>query len=352
MGEEELEAIREVMFSGVLTNGRQTAAFESEFAIRHDVAHAVAMANGTVALAAMYRAMGIGSGDEVIVPSMTFISTATSVLHVGATPVFADIDAATFNLDPADVARRVTSRTKAVMAVHYAGHPAPMDELQGIADAAGIALLEDAAEAHGAADGGRPVGGLGKLAMFSFTPTKNMTTGEGGIVTTDDPALAARLRLLRNHGQSSLYRHETLGWNWRMTEMQAAMGRVQLRKLDVILARKRANAAWLTQRLAAVPGVTPPSVRPGAEPVYMLYTVLLDRDRDRVLDYLLAAGIEARVYFPPAHKQPIFVGDSSDLPVTDDVSRRMLSLPMHSLLTKEELGEVAAKLTRAIRRGG
>src|SRR6266702_7833436 len=195
---------------------------------------------------------------------MTFVSTATCVVHVGATPVFADIDPRSFNLDPGEIARLVTSRTRAVMAVHYAGQPGELDQMQKICADHGLLLLEDAAQAAGAQFRGRPVGTFGKSAMFSFTPTKNITTGEGGMVLTDDVVTADRLRLLRNHGQRRLYEHQLIGYNWRLTEMQAAIGRVQLRKLDPILARKRANAAWMDCRLAELPGVTPPYAAPSA----------------------------------------------------------------------------------------
>ena len=347
-GEQEVQAIREVLDSGILTNGPRTARFESAFAERHRVAHAVAFSNGTVALAAMYRALGIGVGDEVVVPSMTFISSATSVLHVGARPIFAEVHPRSFNLDPGDVWRKITRHTKAVLAVHYAGQPAAMDELQAVCDAAGVALLEDAAQAVGASYRGRPTGGLGRMAMFSFTPTKNITTGEGGLVTTDDPDLAARLRLLRNHGQVSPYRHEVLGWNWRMTEMQAAMGIVQLGRLDGILQRKRRNVAWMNARLVGIPGLTPPWRDPRVQPVHMLYTCLLDTGRDEVLTGLLAAGIEARIYFPPAHRQPIFSQAGAALPVTESLSQRMLSIPMHAQLTSDELEIVASTLEHLI----
>jgi perosamine synthetase len=316
----------------------------------------VAFANGTVALQAMYLAAGIGPGDEVVVPSMTFISTATSVLHVGATPVFADVDPETYDLDPADVARRITPRTKAIVAVHYGGQPADVDELRAVADGCGALLFEDAAEAHGAAYKGRPVGGLGAASMFSFTPTKNITTGEGGMVLTDDADLAEALRLLRNHGQSALYQHTVLGYNWRMTEMQAAMGVVQTGRLDGILERKRANAVRMGQLLADVPGVRPPVVRPDRDHVYMLYTTVLDAgiDRDAVLKRMLDMGIEARVYFPPAHRQPVFAatgGPAAVLPVTEDLARRMLSLPFHSRLSSDELAEVAVALRESIAAG-
>jgi len=348
MGEEEVQAIRDVLHSGILTNGPRTAEFEQAFARRHQTAYGVAFANGTVALAGMYLACGIGPGDEVIVPSLTFISSATSVLHVGATPVFAEILPGTYDLDPADVRARITPRTKAILAVHYGGQPADMDSLREVAAEAGVVLLEDAAEAHGARLHGRPVGGLSKAAMFSFTPTKNITTGEGGLVTTNDAALADTMRLLRNHGQGALYRHDTLGYNWRMAEMQAAMGVAQLERLDGILARKRANAQWMAHRLADVEGVHPPVVRAGAEHAYMLYTVTLDVDRDAVLASMLAAGIEARVYFPPVHRQPVFLDVGAQLPVTDAVAGRILSIPFHSALTEEELELVAATLEAAV----
>jgi perosamine synthetase len=348
VGEEEVEAIRRVLYSGVLTNGPMTAEFERVFAQRHQVNFAVAFSNGTVALAAMYLGLGIGHGDEVIVPSMTFISSATSVLHVGATPVFADVLPDTFTLDPADVERRITPRTRAVLAVHYGGQPADMTELMQIASDRGVILLEDAAQAHGSSYRGRPVGGLAKAAMFSFTPTKNITTGEGGIVTTDDRDLDSQLRLLRNHGQTSLYQHATLGFNWRMTEMQAAMGVVQMRKLDALIKRKRSNAIHLAAALRNVLGVVPPAARDDREHVYMLYTTLVERGRDHVLDALLEAGIEARLYFPPAHLQPIFQGSPDDLPVTNLLSRQMLSLPFHAALTTADLNEVASKLEAAL----
>jgi perosamine synthetase len=341
IGAAEFAAVGEVLASGVLTGGPRTCRFEEAFAVKHGVPFAVAFANGTVALSAMYLALGIGPGDEVVVPSLTFVSSATSILHVGAIPVFADIDPETFNLDPRDVARRITKRTKAILAVHYGGQPADMDGLQQVADDARVILLEDAAEAHGATFRDRPVGGLGKAAMFSFTPTKNITTGEGGIVTTHDESLAVDLRLLRNHGQTDLYHHSIVGFNWRLTEMQAAIGEIQLRKLDRILQRKRANAQRMAVLLDGVPGVQIPRERPDRKHTFMLYTLLV-ADRERMMADLHGAGIEARIYFPPAHRQPIFAGTQVALPVTDEVSQLMVSLPFHSLLTGGELEEMAS----------
>jgi perosamine synthetase len=353
VGEAEIDAVRQVFASGILTGaGPQNAAFEREFAARHRCAHAVTFSSGTTALAAMLLAEGIGPGDEVIVPSMTFIATATSVCHVGATPVFADIDPRSFNLDPDEIPRLVTRRTRAVLTVHYAGQPGALDRLAKACADHGLLLLEDAAQAAGAEFGGVPVGGFGKSAMFSFTPTKNITTGEGGIVVTGEAETADRLRLLRNHGQRRLYEHEIIGYNWRLTEIQAAIGRVQLRKLDAILERKRANAAWMSARLAEVPGqfgLTPPYQVPDASPTHMLYTCLVDYGRDAVLRHLLRQGIEARVYFPPAHLQPPFFGGHRQLPVTEQVAARMISIPMHAQLTGAELDEIADAVEDAVR---
>lgn len=348
VGAEEIEAVTRVLSSRHLTNGPETEAFEREFAERHQVQHGVAFANGTLALMALYAALGIGAGDEVIVPSLTFVSSATSVSLVGATPVFADVDPESFNIDPADVARRITQRTRAILAVHYGGQAADLDELRAIAQDGGVTLLEDAAEAHGATYRGRPVGGWGRAGMFSFTPTKNITTGEGGLVTTDDGDLAERLRLLRNHGQTGPYRHELLGWNMRITEMQAAIGRAQIAKLDQILERKRRVAAALTANLSGLPGVAPPVVKADRDHVWMLYTLKLDQERDQVLDALLADGIEAKVYFPPAHLQPIFSPGAASLPVTEDLAGRLLSLPVHSRLSADDVVAVAESLEKAL----
>lgn len=349
-GEEEVEAMRDVLASGILTNGPATRRFEAAMAERHGTAFAVAMANGTVGLAAMYLAAGIGPGDEVVVPALTFIGTATAVSHVGATPVFADILPDTFTLDPADVARRITDRTKAIVPVHYAGQAADLAALRRLADDAGVALLEDAAQAHGATYRDRPVGSWGDSAMFSFTPTKNITTGEGAVITTNDEATARHLRLLRNHGMSQQYFHEILGYNWRLTELQAAMGVVQLGRLDAILATKRANAVVLGELLAKIPGVVAPVAAEDRDHPYLIYTVLVDADRrDAVAAALDEARIEHRRYFPPIHHQPIYAHlPDPGLPVTDDVYARAVSVPFHSRLTGTDLSDIAAAIAAGL----
>lgn len=351
VGEEEIAAVSRVLRTPILTSGPETEAFESEFAAFHGTGHGVAFANGTVALSALFAGLGIGPGDEVVVPSLTFVSSATSVVFAGAQPVFAEVDPDTFNLDVADVARRLGPRVKAVLAVHYGGQPADLAELAQLASAAGVTLLEDAAEAHGARYQGRYVGGWGTAGMFSFTPTKNMTTGEGGMILTGDGDLADRLRLLRNHGQTEPYVHSLMGCNLRITEMQAAMGRAQLRKLSGILARKLALADEMDRLIDKVPGVQYPVVRPDRDHVHMLYTIKLDAGppaRDRIIEEMARRGIETRVYFPPVHRQPIFSQSSASLPVTEDLADRILSLPIHSKLTFDEVEAVSAALSESI----
>ena len=351
VGAAELDAISAVLESGVLTNGPATVRFESAFAARHQTSHAVAFANGTVALSAIYLGLGIKPGDEVIVPSMTFISSATSVSHIGATPVFADVVPDIMTLDPESVAQRLTNRTRAILAVHYGGQAADMDELGAIAADAGVHLIEDAAQAHGGSYRGRPVGGLGVAGMFSFTPTKNITTGEGGMVTTNNGDLAARLKLLRNHGQSALYEHTSLGYNWRLTEMQAAMGIVQLSKLDGILQRKRENASSFGSRLTEIPGVSPPVVRDDRDHTYMLYSTQIEQGRDAVLSELTRQGIEARLYFPPVHQQPVYADLGVSLPVTEHLASRLLSLPFHAQLTPAEFDTILGAVRDAVSTG-
>ena len=349
-GPEEIDAVSSVISSGIFTNGPWTRRFEAAMAFRHGTRHAVAFANGTVALAAMFTAVGIGPGDEVIVPSFTFIATATSVVHVGATPVFAEVDSLTFNLDPDDVARRITPRTRAVVPVHYGGQPADLDRLLAVAEAHGIDLFEDAAQAHGALFQGRPAGSWGRAGMFSFTPVKAITTGEGAVVTTDDDDLAHQMRLLRNHGMSRPYHHEIVGYNWRLSEMQSAMGVRQLDRLDDILAVKAANAATMARLLADVDGVETPLELPDRTHPHTIYTLKVPaRRRDRVMDALDQAGIETRRYFPPAHLEPAFVsGNAHHLPVTEELAEQVVSIPFHSRITVADLDEMTTIIRQVI----
>lgn len=352
VGEEEAQAVYEVIKKGHLCEGPKVREFEEAFAAFIGVKHCVVCFNGTVGLHLLWLALGIGPGDEVIVPSLTFISTAVSLLYVGARPVFAEVEPVTFNLDPADVKKKITKNTRIIVPVHYAGQMATMDELAVIAEENGLLLVEDAAEAAGARINGKRAGSCGKAAMFSFTPTKNMTTGEGGLIATDDQSIASKIRLLKNHGMDREYHHVEMGYNYRMTEMQAAMGIVQLGKLKETLEIKIRNAALYASLLAGVEGITVPIIADGRNHTYMIYTLKLDTSklklsRDEIMTGLRKRGIQAKLYFPPAHLQPVFAGlghREGDLPVTEELSRQLLSLPIHSRLTEEDITFVADSL--------
>ncbi|WP_112238883.1 DegT/DnrJ/EryC1/StrS family aminotransferase [Kribbella monticola] len=350
-GQDELLAVQNVLSTGILSNGPMIKQFESGFAALHSAAHAVAVANGTIALQAILMALDIGPGDEVIVPSMSFVSTATCVLHVGAEVRFADIRPDTLNLDVEDVARRITARTKAIIVVHYGGQPADLVALGDLADGAGLHLIEDAAQAHGARLFNHPVGAWGAAGMFSFSPTKNITTGEGGMIVTNDGNLAARVRELRNHGASREYFHESIGYNWRLTELQAAIGVVQMHRLEPIISQKKLNAEVLSAALSEHPRISTPANLSGTEPSFSQYTVLLDGtiDRDAVMKHMIGAGIETKRYYPAIHLMPVFRDHGPyDLPATEDVDQRMISLPFHAGLGPDALQEVARTLRSAV----
>lgn len=341
---EEQAAAARVLASGHLAAGAEVAAFEQEFAEFVGVPEAVAVANGTVALWLGLWAAGIGPGHEVIVPSFTFAATAGSVLQVGATPVFADIDARTFCLNPDAVRALIGPRTAAVAAVHLFGHPAALDELSALCERHSLLLVEDAAQAHGARWQGNHVGARGAFGAFSFYPTKNMTTGEGGMITTTSSPLAERARALRNHGQDSPYHHQFLGTNGRMTDIAAAMGRVQLSRLPGWIERRQANAARLSESLAGL--VTTPWIRPGATHSFSLYTIRC-ADRPRLLRTLQDEGVGFGVYYPMGcHRQPAFAS-GAELPETDRACQEVISLPVRPDLTEDEIVAIG----EAVRRG-
>ena len=342
IGDEEREAVDRVLRSGMVAQGPEVAAFEREFS-EHFVAGrpTVAVNSGTAGLHLGLLASGVGAGDEVIVPSFTFAATGNSVALTGATPVFADIEPDTFTLDPASVEAAITDRTKGIMPVHLYGHPARMRELQAIADNHGIALYEDAAQAHGASLDGRQVGTFGAFAMFSLYPTKNMTSGEGGMISAADDAIARNARLLRNQGMERQYENEVIGFNARMTDIHAAIGRVQLTKVDAWTRTRQANAAYLDANLR---GVVIPPVAEQAVHVYHQYTVRVPEDRDgfvRALrdEYNVGSG----VYYPiPNHRLPSLAhyAPGLDLPQTEAAAREVVSLPVHPSLTEGDLERI------------
>lgn len=344
IGEEEIAAAVRVLRSGLVVQGPEVAAFEEEFSVLVDGRHCVAVNSGTSALWLALLALGIGPGDEVIVPSFSFAATANAVRLVGATPVFADIERGSFCLDPEAVAAAVTPLTAAVVPVHLYGHPAAMDRLAPIAERHGLAVVEDAAQAHAATLHGRPVGTFGAAGCFSFYPTKNMHSLEGGMITTADPDLARQLRLLRNQGMEQRYANEVVGANVRLTDVAAAIGRVQLGKLAGWTAKRRANAKVLD---AGIRSLVVPPVADGAQHVYHQYTVRVPGngrpDRDAVQRSLTGRGVGSAVYYPtPIHRLKPFreAGAGADLPETEKAAAEVLSLPVHPTLTASELDRV------------
>ena len=352
IGDDERAAVDRVLRSGMIAQGPEVAAFETEFAAVVDGRACVAVNSGTSALHLGLLAAGIGPGDEVIVPSFTFAATGNAVRLAGADPVFVDIEPDTFCLSAEAVAAAITPRTAAVMPVHLYGHPADMPRLSAVAARHGLLLVEDAAQAHAAALDGRPVGAFGHVAAFSFYPTKNMTSGEGGMVVTDSPEVARTVRLLRNQGMELRYQNEIVGFNARMTDLAAAIGRVQLGKLEGWTQQRRANAKALDASLGATDGVTTPAVADGARHVYHQYTIRVSggRDRDEVQRRSQADGVGCGVYYPvPTHRLPSFAF-ALDLPETERAADEVLSLPVHPALTEADLERIGVAVQQAVRR--
>ncbi len=341
-------AIRRVLDSGWYILGKEVEAFEAEFAAWQGAAHCIGVGNGTDALVLALRGLGIGPGDEVITVSQTAVATVSAVEFAGATPVLADIDPATFTLDPGSLRAAITARTRAVVPVHLYGQPADMPAIMAIAEEHGLKVVEDCAQAHGARLGGRKVGTFGHAACFSFYPTKNLgALGDGGAVTTDDAELAARLRLLHQYGWKERFISEIGGWNSRLDELQAAVLRVRLEGLDRDNARRRAIAAAYNEGLAGL-GLALPVAREGGEHVYHLY-VLRAPGRDALLAGLRQRGVGAALHYPQAvHQQPAYRRLGAVLPETERAVGGILSLPMYPELTDGEGAEVIAAVRDAL----
>ena len=347
VGVPELDGLIETAAAGRLADGPTVRTFEAGVADRCGAAHGVATSNGTTALHAALHAFGIGSGDRVVTTPFSFVATANAVRLCGATPVFADVDPKTLNLDPSAVREAIDEcdgGVDAVLAVHLYGLPAPIDELRAIADEHDVPLIEDAAQAHGAAFRGEPVGSLGDAACFSFYPTKNMTTGEGGMVLTDDEALADGIRSFVNHGRTDAYAHAEVGQNYRLTSLGAAIGRAQLDRLDDLVAVRRRNAARYDEALADNPSVDAPPDPSGVRHAYHQYTVRTDH-RDALRDRLAAEGIDTGVYYPtPIHRQPAYADVDAAAPNAEAAAERVLSVPVHPQLSRSEVERVADAL--------
>jgi perosamine synthetase len=347
----EIAAVTEVLRSGMLAGGRRVAELESRWAEFIGVRHAIAVSNGTVAEMCIFAGLGLGPGDEVITVGHTFNATVSSILFTGATPVFVDIDPETYDIDPDRVAAAITPRTKAICPVHLFGLPADMGPLMELAERHGIAMVEDACQAHGAEYQGRRVGSFGHGA-FSLYGTKNMTTGEGGLITTDDDALADWIRLYRNQGMRERYHHEILGYNFRLTDIAAAIGLCQLDKLERNTARRQGIAARYDAAFEDLPVVVP-TVPADRTHVYHQYTLDVGPGRDAIVADLAAAGVSTGIYYPiPVHRQPYVLerGIHADLPVTDRAAARTLALPMFPGLSADEESTVVEAVRAVVGR--
>ena len=341
------DAVLRVLASGRYILGPEGEAFEREFAAFVGTPHAVTVNSGTDALHLALRAAGIGPGDEVVVPAFTFFATAEAVSHAGATPVFADVDARTFNLDVESLSASITPRTRAVIAVHLFGQCAPLEAIGALCVQRNLVLIEDCAQAIGANDrGGRRAGSIGAFGCFSFYPTKNLAAaGDAGLVTCHDPRHADALRMLRHHGSRAPYVHERIGWNSRLDEMQAALLRVKLRHVDAFNAARARVAAMYRERLSAV-AVEVPAEHGHGRHVWHQYTIQSER-RDAVRQSLADGGVASAIFYAvPLHRQPAYASDhrAASLPVAERLSTRVLSLPIHPFLDEPAVDRVVAAI--------
>lgn len=344
LSEDEIAAAVKVLKSGMLVQGEKVEEIERAFAEKVGAEYAVCVSSGTAALHIAYLAL-IKPGEEVLVPTFTHISTASMVYYAGGVPVFCDIDPRTFTIEIDEIEKKISKRTVAIAPVHLFGHSCRVDDIVHIAREYDLAIIWDAAQSHGTRYRSRDVGGFDDLVCYSFYPTKNMITGEGGMITTNSQKLYKEFQLLRSHGQEKKYYHTQFGLNYRMTELEAAIGIEQLKKLDHFIETRRRNAEYLGSHLSLIDGITPPFVEEGTHHSFHQYCVLLDPavfkcSRDEFLGALRQEGVESGVHYPrPVHKQPVFERfvNGMSLPVSEDVSEKIFSLPIHPYLSKEDL---------------
>ena len=360
IGEEEVEAVVKVLRSGRLTSGLgggpMVTCFEKNFAKFAGVKHAVAVNTGTAALHSAIVAAGVKQGDEVILPSFTFVATAEAVVMAGGKPVFTDIDPVTYNVSPAEIEKAITKKTTAIVPVDLYGLPAEIKPAREIAAKHGSALVEDAAQAHGATIEGKPVGVFADAACWSLYASKNMTTGEGGVITTDNDEMAETMRLIRTHGEKAKYASLMLGNNYRMSEMQAAIGVVQLEKLPAFVAKRRENARRLSEILEKTGKLQLPKEPKGRQHSWYLYTVRLEHgtenERNKIVEELRKKGIGAEVYYiNPVHLMPYYRGNFGKrrLPETEKAAKQVFSLPIHPGVTEEQVDYIGKTLLHLLR---
>jgi len=350
IGQEEKNAVLNTLSSGYLIQGERVNKFEENFNKYIGVKYAVAVNSGTSALYLSLLSLGIKKGDEVITTPFSFIASSNCILYCNARPIFVDIDSRTFNLDTKKIEEKITKKTKAIIVIHLYGQPAEMDHLREIAEQHNLFLIEDACQAHGAEYKGKKVGGIGDIGCFSFYPTKNMTTGEGGMVTTNDSEIAEKIRLLRNHGQPKKYTHSLLGFNFRMTDIAAAIGIEQLKKLDKFNKIRTYNAKFLTKNLSDIKEITLPFVSSNVKHVFNQYTIRFHSDkisRNKLIQELDKNGIKTAIYYPlPIYKQPLYqkLGFDDHLPETEKTAKEVLSLPAHPALTNKDLSFIISQI--------
>ena len=351
IGDEEIKEVEAVLKSGFIAQGPKVAEFEGKFADYIGTKHAIATSSGTTALHVALLCAGIGKGDEVITTPFSFAATANSILYVGAEPVFVDIDPKTYNINPEKIEEAVTDKTKAIMPVHLYGQPANMDPICKIAKDHDLKVIEDAAQAHGAIYNGHKIGSIGDMACFSFYPTKNITTSEGGIITTDDNSYDKDARALRAHGESERYEHVILGYNFRMTDIAAAIGVVQLKKLEGFNEKRIENAEYLTEHINTIEGIEPPFVAENVKHVFHQYTIRVkEGKRDELRDILNNEGIGTGIHYPkPIYKQNLYenLGYTDDCPETEKAATEVLSIPVNPGLSAEDLGKIVSVLEDA-----
>jgi perosamine synthetase len=367
--EADIQAVVEVLRSDWLTTGPKVEEFEVAFAARVGAKHAVSFTSGTAALHAAAFTAGLKSGDEAITTPLTFAATANCVLYCGATPVFADVSADTINIDPDQIAAKITPKTRAILPVDYAGHPADLNAITDLARKRGLIVIEDACHALGAEYDGTRVGSIADMTVFSFHPVKHVTTGEGGMVTTNDAKLDETLRRFRNHGISTdarqrhkagqwYYEMVLLGFNYRLPDIACALGLEQMTRLDANLARRREIAAVYTKAFREIPGVVPPAVRPEANPAWHLYPIRLDlakltADRGQIFRALRAENVGVNVHYIPVHTHPYyreqFGYKGGEFPVAEDAYARLLSLPMFHAMTDRDVADVIQAVGKVMR---
>lgn len=350
IGFREKLAVSRQLAIGQLAQGARVAEFEEKFACWVGTPFGIALNSGTSALHLGLLSLGIGPGDEVIVPSFSFAASANAVALTGAKPIFCDVESDFYTLDADHARSLISTKTKAIMPVHLYGQMADMVAVTELAKDHDLSVIEDAAQAHGASHLGTPAGRWGDLAAFSFYPTKNMTAGEGGMVTTSSTVVDRMVRLLRNQGMATKYQNEVVGFNNRMTEISAAIGLEQLKRVESFNRKRRANAVRLAERLRDVSGISLPSIRPNSEHVFHQFTIRILEGRDEVIERMSAFGVSAAVYYPtPIHRLPAYRETDLHLPVTDMLSQEVVSLPIHPKLSRGQMDRIATALIRALK---